>query len=139
MKVVLDTNVLIAAFITRGACGDVFEHCARHHEIITSDFILSEFRRHLVGKFRFHAGEAKAAIELLCSRAKVVTPAQLGEGICRDPADDVILGTAVAGSADCIVTGDTDLLVIGKFRSIDIVRPAAFAEYEAARMKQPPA
>ena len=29
MKIVLDTNVLIAAFIARGVCSDLLEHCAR--------------------------------------------------------------------------------------------------------------
>jgi putative PIN family toxin of toxin-antitoxin system len=46
MKVVLDTNVLIAAFITRGSSSDLLEHCIRQHEIVTSEFILDEFRQH---------------------------------------------------------------------------------------------
>ena len=44
MKVVLDTNVLIAAFITKGVCSELLEHCLRRHEIIMSEFILDEFR-----------------------------------------------------------------------------------------------
>ena len=41
MKIVLDTNVLIAAFIARGVCSDLLEHCARQHTLVTSEFILT--------------------------------------------------------------------------------------------------
>ncbi len=131
MRIVLDTNVLIAAFITRGVCSDVLEHCVRQHTLVTSDFILNEFREHLIYKFKYSAEEAEEAFELLRSRMEVVTPADLGATVCRDPDDDVILGTAIAGNAACIVTGDNDLLVIKRFHTIDIVQPAEFAEYEA--------
>ncbi|MGQ9628565.1 MAG: putative toxin-antitoxin system toxin component, PIN family, partial [Anaerolineae bacterium] len=129
MKVVLDTNVLIAAFITRGVCSDVFEHCARQHTLVTSDFILDEFRKHLSHTFRYSIEETEEAVELLRSRMEVVVPAALGVAICRDSDDDTVLGTAIAGNAVCIVTGDNDLLVIKHFRSIDIVRPTEFAKY----------
>ena len=48
MKVLLDTNVLIAAFIARGSCAELLEHCVRRHELFTSQWILEEFRRNLV-------------------------------------------------------------------------------------------
>ena len=49
------------------------------------------------------------------------------------PDDDAILGTAVAGNADCIVTGDSDLLVLDRFRDVDIISPSEFAGYEVER------
>ena len=45
---------------------------------------------------------------------------------CRDPKDDQILELAVSGSADCIVTGDDDLLTLNPFRRIAIITPADF-------------
>lgn len=131
MRIVLDTNVLIAAFITRSACADLFEHCARKHALITSGFILKEFQEHLAGKFRFAAQDVKEAVALLHAVMEVVTPARLSASVCQDPDDDKVLGTAIAGKAECILTGDKDLLVIKRFRSIDILRPADFAAYEA--------
>lgn len=101
--------------------------------IIISDFILNELRRHLIEKFKFSSEETDEVIGLLSERAITVVPADLEEPVCRDSDDDVILGTAIAAGADCIVTGDADLLVLGRFQSIDIVRPADFAEYEASR------
>ena len=134
MRVLLDTNVLIAAFITRGVCSDLFEHCVRHHELITSEFILDEFRQYLIHKFNYGATEAEEAIELLRLKVEVVTPVALERPVCRDPDDDLILGTAIAGSAACIVTGDKDLLSLERFSSVDIVSPAEFSAYEAAKL-----
>jgi|YNPBryBLVA2012_1023415.scaffolds.fasta_scaffold00408_1 putative PIN family toxin of toxin-antitoxin system len=133
MRVVLDTNVLIAAFIARGICSAVLEHCVRQHTLVTSDFILNEFREHLIRKFKYSEEEVEEAARLLRLRMEVVTPVELGTTVCRDPDDDTVLGTAIAGNAACIVTGDNDLLIIQQFRKVDIVRPAEFAEYEAAK------
>ena len=53
MKVLLDTNVLIAAFITSGVCSDLLDHCIGQHKAVVSEFILDEFRKHMGGKFRY--------------------------------------------------------------------------------------
>ena len=52
MRVLLDTNVLIAAFIAHGFCHELLEHCARQHTLVTSDFVLGEFRDKLTDKFK---------------------------------------------------------------------------------------
>jgi predicted nucleic acid-binding protein len=43
-----------------------------------------------------------------------------------DPDDDKLLETALLGRADCLVTGDQDLLVLGTYQGIPILSPAAF-------------
>jgi len=130
MKIVLDTNVLIAALIARGVCSDLLEHCVQQHEIVTSDFILGELRKNLVQKFKYSVQDTEEAVGLLRSRMEVVVPVALESPVCRDPDDDAVLGTAIAGSAACIVTGDKDLLVIKRYHAIDIIRPSDFSEYE---------
>jgi hypothetical protein len=47
---------------------------------------------------------------------------------CRGPKDNIFLELAVAGNADCIVTGDKDLLVLGPFRNIRIITPKEFID-----------
>ncbi|HEX9670444.1 MAG TPA: putative toxin-antitoxin system toxin component, PIN family [Thermoanaerobaculia bacterium] len=47
---------------------------------------------------------------------------------CRDPDDDWVLATAVAGEAEVIVTGDGDLLDLRSYRGIAILSPRAFLE-----------
>ena len=46
--------------------------------------------------------------------------------VCRDPDDDKLLEIAAVGRADCLVTGDQDLLVLDPFQGIPILTPAAF-------------
>ena len=45
---------------------------------------------------------------------------------CRDPDDDKFLETALEGGADCLITGDWDLLEMSPFRDIPILSPAGF-------------
>lgn len=52
-----------------------------------------------------------------------ITGAKMG---CRDPDDDKLLETAMMGQADCLVTGDRDLLVLSPFHDILILNPVDF-------------
>ncbi len=131
MRLVLDTNVLIAAFVSRGVCHELLEHCRRSHHIVSSDFLLQEFETKLLGKFKIPPIKAAAAAALIRSQVEVVAPAPLSEPACRDPDDDWVLATARAGGCECIVTGDKDLLVLDPFGHIRILAPGAFWAYEA--------
>ena len=71
---------------------------------------------------------------LVHSRTQFVVPVSLKEPVCRDPDDDIVLATASAGDAICIVTGDEDLLVLKQFQNTDIIRPKDFGQYEAERI-----
>lgn len=130
MRVLLDTNVLVAALIAHGTCHEVLEQCIYHHEIVGSSFLFDELRRVLLNKFGYDRREAREVETLLKSRMTVVTPLALDTRICRDPADDIILGTAIAGMCRCIVTGDKDLLVLKRYRGIDIISPSDFWRYQ---------
>ena len=134
MRLVLDTNVLIAAFVARGVCHDLLEHCQHTHDLITSDFILDEFEGKLLKKFKVPEAEADEARALLTSHMQRVSPEPLSEPVCRDPDDDWILATALTGMCTCIVTGDKDLLVLERFYEIDIVSPSAFWRYETSKL-----
>jgi putative PIN family toxin of toxin-antitoxin system len=126
VKVVLDTNVLLAAFATRGLCEAVFETCLASHEIILSDHILGELDRHLRGKFKAPPRQVEAILSFLRESATVVAPAKVPAGACRDRTNLAVLGTALTAEADCLVTGDRDLLALKTFRGIPILSPRAF-------------
>jgi putative PIN family toxin of toxin-antitoxin system len=128
VRIVFDTNVLIAALIARGTCHELLEHCVVRHELITSDFILDELREKLIEKFKYPDAMADEAITVLRSRMKVITPSPLEIPVCRDADDDNILAVAVAVSCDCIVTGDKDLLVLNPYQAVAILTPRAFLE-----------
>ncbi|MEX0270161.1 putative toxin-antitoxin system toxin component, PIN family [Leptolyngbyaceae cyanobacterium UHCC 1019] len=83
MNLVLDTNVLIAAFIGKGFCHTLVEQCLRVHSAITSEFILNELREKLTKKFKFSNEDAAAVEALLRSRMQVVEPIPLARNVCR--------------------------------------------------------
>lgn len=136
MKLTLDTNILIAAFLARGACHELLEHCERHHEIISSDFILNEFEAKLLGKFKVPPGKVADAVQLVRSCSVTVDPAGLREPVCRDSDDDWVLATAVEGRCVCIVTGDKDLLTFGNYAGVRILSPRSFWKFEAEQIGQ---
>jgi predicted nucleic acid-binding protein len=91
---VLDTNVLLAAFLSRGACHDLLEHVQQQHQIVLSAFIPEEFRSKLAGKFRVPVPVIEAATQLLTATAERVDPVPLATPVCRDGDDDWILAPA---------------------------------------------
>lgn len=107
-------------------------------DIVLSTFILDEFREKLVNKFGFTTREANRAVRLPASRCRTATPSKLPRSICRDPDDDEIIGTAVAGSCDCIVTGDKDLLDLKETAGIVVIPSSQFWEFENKQVESHP-
>jgi putative PIN family toxin of toxin-antitoxin system len=130
VKILLDTNVLIAALIARGVCHELLEYCVVRHTLFTSDFILNETYQKLIEKFGYPANLADEAVSLFRSRMELVAPVKLEQQICRDPDDDNILATAISGKCDCIITGDKDLLVLKAYAGIYILSPRDFITNE---------
>src|SRR5258708_6349968 len=128
MRLVLDSNVLIAAFISRGLCAEVLEVCLKKHEIVLSDALANELRKNLVQKFHLPEKDVEEYLHVLSLHADWVQPPALGQLVSRDPKDDAILATALAGKAAYLVTGDKDLLTLKKFGRIQIITPRVFWE-----------
>ena len=123
MRVVLDTNVLLAAFGTRGLCDALFTVCLEGHQLVASEHINGELRLHLTRAFRVPARQADEIAAFVRELSEVVSPARVIALACRDPDDLPVLGTAVAGRADVLVTGDRDLLELKRHGGIPIVTP----------------
>jgi putative PIN family toxin of toxin-antitoxin system len=130
MRVVLDTNVLVAAFIARGVCTDVFERVIADHELILSPHILGEFERVMTGKLRFDPKRVERSLALLHRIGRIVEPEPLAEPICRDSDDDAVLALSRSSGAACLVTGDDDLLVLKTFEKTPVIPPRAFLTFE---------
>jgi uncharacterized protein len=126
VRVCLDTNVLIAAFATRGLCADVLRTVLAEHELIVGDVILTELRRVLKRKFKLPEDRilaVKAVFEGLVIVPKPGAPSRIK---IRDPADRWVLATALAGDAEVLVTGDDDLLAVAGESPIQILSPREF-------------
>jgi len=128
VRVVIDTNVLLAAVATHGLCEALVTLIFRDHTVIVSEHILGEFAEHYQGKFKATREQAEAAVDVLRSGSDLVTPAAVPRDVLLDLDDLPVLGTAVAGSADCIVTGDRELLALKRFETIPLLSPRDFYE-----------
>ena len=131
MKLLLDTNVLVAALVARGTCSDLLEYCVRHHTVISSRPLLDELRDVLTRKFRQRAADVRATTRLFEETFTLVAPDVLESPVCRDSDDDVVLATARAGECAAIVTGDQDLLILDPFEAIRVLAPSAFWKWES--------
>jgi uncharacterized protein len=128
VRVCLDTNVLVAAFATRGLCADVLRTVLAEHELVIGEVILAELRRTLAEKFKLPAKQVDAIEAVLTIVPIIPKPAAPSEVVVRDAADRWILATAIAGAADVLVTGDQDLLVVAADAPVRILDPRAFWE-----------
>lgn len=126
MKIVLDSNVIISAFGTRGLCFDVLSLCLFEHEVITSLPLIEEVIKSLEEDFQIPKASVKQHRDILLKGTIVIIPFDVSPKICRDPKNLKILGTAWAGKSDFIVTGDKDLLVLKEFKGVDILTPRDF-------------
>jgi uncharacterized protein len=128
VKVILDTNVLLAALVTQGLCHELFRRLVRARAMVTSEPLLEELegvitrKMHLTPAVNRFLTELRRAVERVC-------PGTLPAPVCRDPDDDVVLATAVAAHADVIVTGDADLLILKEYEGIFILSPRQFLQW----------
>ncbi len=126
MRVVLDTNILIGALITKGTPPDrLYQAWLRNEiELVTSFPQLAELvdvlSRPRLQRF-FDPNEAAAIVENIATRALVLAELPLVD-LSPDPKDNPILATAIAAKADLIVSGDQrHMLSLGEVEGIPVV------------------
>jgi len=128
VRVFLDTNVLVAAFATRGLCADLVRTILADHQLITGDVVLAELRTVLAERIKLPTSTITEIVALLRSQEVVPKPAKPSSLPIRDADDQWILASAVAGHADVLITGDKDLLAVAKQSPVPILSPRGFWE-----------
>ena len=135
MKVFFDTNVLFAAFATRGLCADLFSHVLLEHELIIGEIVIEELREKLRVKIKLPKTSIDEIEEMLREHVVVPKPKKhLGLKI-TDPDDEWVVASAVDGGADVLVTGDAAVLKVAKRSPIPIVSPRGL--WDRLRGSQP--
>lgn len=134
MIVVCDTNIFISACIRpTGAAHEVLGRWMDEaFELVISSPLLTELEDvSSRAKFASVLARAPSAVQdmlrALALRAEQVVPVDVTI-VADDPDDDLILGTAIAGDANYIVTGDKHLLVLGTYGGIEILSPRQFLD-----------
>ncbi len=94
--------------------------------LVTSRPLLVELGRVLTEKFGWQPSRAEEAVEQLVRVARILEARERLTVIQTDPHDDRVLEAASEGEVDVIVSGDSHLLDLERWRGIAIQSPSAF-------------
>lgn len=133
MRFVLDTNVIVSALLLSGSVPRrAFDKVLAEGKPLVSVPVILElaevlsrkhFNKYLLEEERMHF-----LVGLLKEAEMFDTKERISE--CRDPKDNKFLELAFSGKADCIISGDDDLLVLNPFREIPIITPREFLSWK---------
>jgi putative PIN family toxin of toxin-antitoxin system len=129
MRIILDTNIFVSILIRPGSSfSSLVDYIDQHATVLYSAETLTELvdvlRREKFAKYTT-AKDIAAFVEWIASTGELVTVEDAVIG-SRDPKDNKFLALAIAGRADYLVTGDKDLLVLGRIGATPIVTPSDF-------------
>jgi len=128
MRVLLDTNVIVSAVTTRGLCADAFRTVLADHELVACPKVLQEIKRILRHKFSVPDSLITEYLELIREEAIMAGSKDLPDVQIKDTDDIQIIGAAISGKADALVTGDREVQDIKRIQKLRIVSPRAFWE-----------
>lgn len=134
LRVVVDTNVLISGlFGIKNSPSSKILHAFRNQKfiLVTSPLILKEVedvtnRERIVKLTKMTPQERIDFMDKLIERSDITAGKQLSQIVSRDVKDDKFLACGVEGKADCIISGDDDLLELKEFEGIRIISPQEF-------------
>lgn len=122
-RVILDTNLLISFLISQKL--DAIDNLLLQGKLtlLFSAELIEEFitvaSRPKFKKY-FSNEDIRKLLTFFDSYGKLISISS-SITICRDYKDNFLLNLAIDGKADFLVTGDDDLLCLGKFENIPIV------------------
>ncbi|MGI9289481.1 MAG: putative toxin-antitoxin system toxin component, PIN family [Pseudomonadales bacterium] len=129
MRVVIDTN----AWVSRLLIADSVPAKAVDKALAQTDVVVSEATMEELADVlsrdkwdRYVSLEDRQAFIRRLLHVTTMVPVLSEITDCRDPKDNQFLALALDAEADCIVSGDKDLLVLQPWRGIEIVTPADF-------------
>lgn len=112
MRILIDTNVLISAFVFGGKAGKLMELLFdRNYELLVSEYVDAEFKAKLELKWTDKAQKVYALYHTL--PFSFCESAQERLGTLRDEKDIPVLSDARLHKADVILSGDKDFLEAG--------------------------
>jgi putative PIN family toxin of toxin-antitoxin system len=126
VRVVLDTNVWVSAFLTPGGICDklVRAHHPVHLQFLVCRPILGELEEVLGGKIEMPATLVDERMKYVIRHSLLVEPTRSIKAVTDCDADNRVLECAVSGRASFLVTGDkSHLQSLGRFEGVEVVNP----------------
>ena len=132
MRVMLDTNILVSAFVFQSKkIYAVINYIVMHHELVLPSYVVDELKDVIRRKFPRMVSSLDELLMTL-SFTLVYSPKTVPQGLfeIRDISDAPILYTAILESVDVLITGDKD------FDDVDVETPdiVTVAEFEREYM-----
>ena len=137
MKIVLDTNVLVAGLLSPfGPCAQIVRMVSSGELTLYFDAcILSEYDEVLRRpKFGFQIDKVVALLDYVERRGHLVAPSALPD-LLPDPGDQPFLEVAVAGQAVCLVTGNRAHFPAKQCQGIKVFSPREFLTFHRRQQK----
>ncbi len=130
LRVVLDTNVLISAVLFGGRPRQILEKAIRGDvRLCLSEAILKELKGVLQrSKFGYSCEMIRLIVTELMSIADFVNPSGTLNVVLENPENNRILECAVEVDANYIVSGDSHLLRLRRYRNTEILNVAGILE-----------
>lgn len=131
MNIVLDTNVLVSGLLTPfGPSGKVVQMVfGGRLELHVDARIVSEYREVLHRpKFSFNKERINTLLDFIERYATFVLSSPL-KNYLPDPDDEAFLEVAVAGRAECLITGNAVHFPPDLLEGITVLSPSGFLEF----------
>jgi len=129
LTAVFDTNILFSATGWRGNPFQCVERArAGGLRVFTCPELMEELAEKLGARLHFSADQVAETLADYLGFLRVIQIPKGLTAVCRDPEDNMVLECALESHAQYIVSGDKDLLELGAFRGIRIVRAGEFLE-----------
>lgn len=131
LRVVLDSNILISALVSKGVARTfIYKLISKDIQIVISDYIVAEVNEILTRKKFLDKQILYTLWDLIQKDITIVKiKSRIIKTILRDPKDHPILQTAIKSNAEFIITGDDDLLTLRSWRKIKIINMKDFEKY----------
>lgn len=130
-RVVLDTNVLVSAFIHhRGNEWKILDLVrAGVIQLVMSKEILDEFQKVIArGKFGFGSALIIEITALVIEIAEIIVSQSRLDIVPDDPSDNKFIECAIDGNVGYVISGDRHLLNIGTYRGVKILKAKDFLD-----------
>jgi putative PIN family toxin of toxin-antitoxin system len=128
LRIFLDTNVLVSAFISRGISAEIFRIIVKEHNLIIGDVVLSELKRILNDKLKMPSKQVNNILKFLNSFEIIKYSNEPSPFELRDKDDEKILVLAIKSASEVLVTGDKDFLDMRDSLNIKVLNPREFLQ-----------
>lgn len=124
MRVMLDTNVLVAVLLSSERMNKLFANVCEKHTLVLSPYILYELEDVIISKFPERREKLKKFLSEV-SYESVENMTSKRQFKIRDPKDVPVITGAINGRVEVLITGDKDFEDVD-ISNLKIIKPSEY-------------